>query len=118
MLLPSGERAFIDRGKITDYLLSESHPDGRGKAQFFSQHGFRSERWGILADALLGVGVSNPVVGSVQSAYGVRYVVDGALSCPDGRRPTVRTIWILENGSNSPRLVTAYPIEGERNDDS
>ncbi len=35
-LLPNAERAVVSERKVVDYLLSETHPDGRGKARFFS----------------------------------------------------------------------------------
>lgn len=89
MRLPDAERAQVDRVKIVDYLLSLSHPDGSGKATFFMQFGFRAERWESLAAALKEVGVSNPVVGAVESPHGTRYTVDGLLRAPDGRTPMV-----------------------------
>ena len=38
------------------------------------------------------------------------YAIDGALDTPDQRRPLVRSVWALEQGSEAPRLVTAYPL--------
>jgi hypothetical protein len=108
-MLPDGDRAYADRAKITDYLLSPSHPDGSGKAAFFMRFGFRTEQWGALSAALKEVGVSNPVAGTVESPHGTRYTVDGLLRTPDGRIPMVRTVWIVEPG-NPPRLITAYPL--------
>jgi len=48
----------------------------------------------------------------VESRYGKRYSVDGVIETPDKRqpRPNLRTVWILETGSNAPRLITAHPI--------
>lgn len=109
MMLPDADRARVERTKLTDYLLSLSHPDGRSKAQFFMSFGFRSEDWRILAEALRVVGASNPIVAVVESPHGARYTINGALQTPDGRTPIVRTVWIMEPG-NSPRLVTAYPL--------
>lgn len=40
MTLPDSDRAHVDRSKITDYLLSTSHSDGRGKAVFFTGFGY------------------------------------------------------------------------------
>ena len=40
MMLPDADRARVERTKLTDYLLSLSHPDGRSKAQFFMSFGF------------------------------------------------------------------------------
>lgn len=45
MMLPDRDRARVDRTKITDYLLSLSHPGGRGNAAFFLGFGFRVEAW-------------------------------------------------------------------------
>ena len=110
MLLPNRDRAHVDRNKVTDYLLSLSHPDGSSKAEFFMSFGFKVEEWNILANALRTVGTSNPVVTTVESGYGVRYTVDGNMETPDSRNPSVRTVWFLESGKSAPRLITAYPI--------
>jgi len=42
---------------------------------------------------------------------GIKYIVDGRLSTPSGKKVTVRTVWIVDKGSENPRLVTAYPGE-------
>jgi hypothetical protein len=109
MQLPNADRAQVDRVKVTDYLLSATHPDGRGKAAFFEHFGFKGEDWEVLAAALREVGVSNPVSGLVKSQYGARYTVDGAMRTPSGSTPMVRTVWVVEPG-RPPRLVTAYPL--------
>ena len=109
MVLPGSAAARVDREKIAGYLLSLSHPDGRTKAEFFMRFGFRAERWEELAEVLRTAGISNPVVEVVESAHGVRYTVDGSIQAPDGRKPQVRTVWIVEPGSHGPRLITAHP---------
>ena len=109
MKLPYAEHARVDREKITDYLLSPSHPDGASKEAFFTSYGFRAEEWEIFADTLRRHGQTHPVVAMVDSNYGSRYSIDGILETPDGRHPVVRTVWILNKGSTEPRLVTAYP---------
>ena len=99
----------MDRATIVGYLLSPSHPDGCVKARFFARFGFRNADWEILAEALRLIGAANPVVGILESPWGVRYTVDGLLRCPDGRSPHVRTVWIVEHRTSRPRLVTAHP---------
>lgn len=42
MRLPNGARAEIDERKLTDYLLSMTHPIGRFKAKFFQSVGFEA----------------------------------------------------------------------------
>ena len=108
--IPDRAHSRVDRAKIVDYLLSTMHPDGRAKAEFFLRFGFRAERWQELADALREVGASNPVAGLVETDYGLRYTVDGPMRAPDGRAPHVRTVWIVELGGVSARLITAHPL--------
>ena len=108
--LPHADQARVDREKITDYLLNPVHPDASGKADFFGRFGFRVEQWWILADALRRHGAGHPVANMVESAYGTRYNIEGVLETPDGRNPRARTVWILEQESTAPRLITAFPI--------
>ena len=77
MKLPYAEHVRVDREKVTDYLLSPSHPDGASKANSFTRHGFRVENWQILAEALRKHGQTHPVVKVVDSNYGSRYSIDG-----------------------------------------
>lgn len=98
----------VDESKIVEYLLS--HPNGQGKAAFFLGFGFLPNAWKELAEALKQQAWSNPIASVVDSVYGTRYSVDGELQTPIGRRPRVRTVWILESGSNEPRLITAHPV--------
>jgi hypothetical protein len=51
--LPNLENAQIPRSKITDYLLSVTHRDGRHKAAFFTRFGFSVDKWEIMSAALL-----------------------------------------------------------------
>jgi hypothetical protein len=46
-----------------------------------------------------------------ETGFGPRYEVEGELSCPDDRRPRVRTVWQMDKGHIAPRLITAYPLE-------
>jgi hypothetical protein len=47
---------------------------------------------------------------SIVTRHGTKYVVDGLLATPSGRSVAVRTVWIIEDASLPPRLVTAYPL--------
>ncbi|MBM4081754.1 MAG: hypothetical protein FJ272_04140 [Planctomycetes bacterium] len=109
MKLPNAEYARVERKKIVDYLLNPSHPDGWSKAEFFSAFGFRPDNWQVLADALRSHGQTRPVTRAVESAHGTRYTVEGQIETPQGRRPRVRTVWIVERGGRAPRLITAHP---------
>jgi hypothetical protein len=107
--LPNAARARVDSRKITEYPLCPTHPDGASKAGFFSKLGFHTEDWMVLAGALRSHGAAHPVVRMVESTFGTRYTVEGPLETPSGRRPSVRTVWVVDQGSDTPRLITAYP---------
>lgn len=109
MRLPNAAEAQVDGEKITEYLLSANHPDGRSKAEFFSRFGFGLGNWQVLMVALRQHGANCPVVEVVESSYGARYVVEGEIETPDGRNPQLRSVWIMAGARTTPRLITAYP---------
>jgi hypothetical protein len=111
MKLPNSNLAIVEREKIREYLLNEAHPDNGGKALFFFGLGFSRAEWLTLANAPLRLAQENEVAISMESSHGIKDIVDGRLSTPSGKRATVRTVWIVDKGSENPRLVTAYPCE-------
>ncbi len=107
--LPNAELAVIDAAKVRDYLLSESHPVGRFKAEFFRALGFRPERWQDLELALRKHAMQHEALPGDRSEYGTKYEVTGVLSGPEGRTAEVLVAWIVPTGENVPRLITAQP---------
>jgi hypothetical protein len=103
------EQAIVDPRKISDYLLSLTHPEGRTKARFFCSHGFAPERPEELASALLLHARENSVRLSRRNIFGNIHTVQGPLRTPDGRNPVIDSVWIIEFGTELPRLITAYP---------
>jgi uncharacterized protein DUF6883 len=114
MRLPRFEQAIIPRRKLTEYLLSSTHHDGRSKAAFFASLGFTVEAWETLADALRRHVAEHDIATTEATPFGMSYTVEGALLAPDGRRPLVRVVWFIETGETIPRLVTAYPLKGAK----
>ena len=112
MRLPNAEKALVEREKITEYLLSTTNPGGRSKAFFFLRFGFSAGSWDVFAEALKLQGSTHEVVRTVETVHGPRYYVDGIIETPDGRNPRVRTVWQVDPGSDSPRLITAHPSMG------
>jgi len=111
MKLPNYEQALVPQAKITAYLLSLNHEDGRSKARFFMSFGFTVEQWQTLAEALLAHAAAHEITKIEPSPFGMRYVIEGIISAPDGRTPQIRTVWFIEDGEDRARLVTAYLLE-------
>jgi hypothetical protein len=110
MELPHASNAIVPRKKVEDYLLNLSHPIGGGKARFFLHFGFRREEWNTLAEAFQKHALENPVADLISDPDGGTYLVEGPLDTPSGRKPRVRTVWLIETGELAPRFITAYPL--------
>ena len=111
MKLPNANRAIVERAKVVDYLLNAAHPDNGGKAQFFEQLGFQRTQWEALAEAFQTMARLAEVVTSEESPHGRKYVMVGQMQTPVGKPTRVQTIWIVDRGGETPRLVTAYPSQ-------
>ena len=109
MKLPNLEDASVKAEKITDYLLSAAHPNGRHKAKFFTSFGFSVDSWQQLAGALIQHARENEVARTEPSPFGIRYVINGTIISPDCRNPTIRSVWFIEAGQTVPCFVTAAP---------
>lgn len=108
MQLPLIDVAVVPAAKITGYLLSEAHPDGRSKATFFRRLGFGRDRPDVLQAALLRA-ARNADMAESAFAYGLKYVGVGMLPCPGARLVRVVTVWVLRDGQPPPYFLTAYP---------
>ena len=107
--LPNAERAIVEDAKLAGYLLDLAHHDGDSKARFFLAHGFRTDWPADLRAALIAHGQAHPVASVRSLPYGMRYAVVGPLTPPDGTTRSLRTVWQVDNGTDFPRLITAYP---------
>ena len=111
MKVPNAQQAIVPRAKIIDYLLSDTHRDGRHKAVVYRQFGFVHDNWQELAAVLKQHALDHDFVREEPSPFGRRFVVEGIILCPDGRQPRLRSVWFLRNEETIPRFVTAYPIK-------
>jgi len=113
MKMPYCESAVVKPEKITDYLLSAAHPNGRHKAKFFMGFGFSTAIWQQLANALAQHAIEHEATNVEPSPFGMRYVIEGKIISPDRRNPFIRAVWFIETGGKIPYFVTAYPLEGK-----
>ncbi len=110
MKLPLVNEAEVPRAKIVSYLLDANHRSGKSKARFFAGHGYASEHWQELAEALRTHASENDVVKQETTPLGVRLVVEGPLTLRDGVVALMRSVWFIESGERAARLATAYPL--------
>ncbi len=112
MKLPNHEYAYIPIEKLKNYLLSETHKDGRSKAKLLTRFGYRSDSIEILEHDLLMIAHTCDVKAAIQSEHGTKYVIEGILQSPTGLQRLMTTVWIIELQESKPRFVTAYPSDG------
>lgn len=108
MKLPAAERAVVDPAKVRDYLLSTEHPVGRAKAKFFVQSGFDRANWTMLQDQLLRLASEDAELGDT-TQFGQKFVTRGTIQAPALGAIALVAVWIVLNGEDFPRFVTAYP---------
>ena len=72
---------------------------------------FKLEAWEKLATALLNHAQQHEVVEIVPTPFGQNFVIEGALTGPDGRTPGVRAVWFIANREEIATLATAYPLD-------
>ena len=109
MKLPNADKAIVEHEKVAGYLLNAAHPDNGGKADFFIQLGFSREQWKTLAAAVKALTVESEVTLCTESPHGKKFVLIGRIQSPGGKSPLVQSIWIVDKGRDTARLVTAYP---------
>ena len=110
MKIPNAEHAIVDIRKLREYCLNPQNEEGKHKAhQFYVKIGMGVDNAEELRDALLqAVQTANAQLGK-NDVYGQRYTIDFTLNW-HGRQATIRSGWIIDRGSEVPRLVTAYPL--------
>ena len=110
MKLPNRKNAYIPKGKLIDYLLSENHPVDGSKAKFFRGLGFNEDNIDQLTRMLLGIGKKNDVKNIRNFIYGTNYMIEGTIKSPIGKTVKIITVWFRKTEESRPSFVTAYPV--------
>jgi len=110
MTIPNAEHALVDIRKLRDYCLNPTHDDGKHKARLFAAAlGMTRNDAGDLRDVLLQAVRTQEAQLGRRDEYGQRYIVDFMLQWRS-KRAMIRSGWIIEHGSNTPRLTSCYPL--------
>ncbi|MBI3923675.1 MAG: hypothetical protein HY318_19805 [Armatimonadetes bacterium] len=109
MKIPNREKAEIAPEKLTEYLLNADHRRGGSKAQLLSEFGYHPANWHRLVYDLREFHLSAEVELVRETLYGTRYEIRAPLLTPVGRWLTLRTIWQIDEGTDTPRMITLFP---------
>jgi uncharacterized protein DUF6883 len=110
MRIPNAEEAEVDIRKLRDYCLDPEHPEGKHKAQLFAAtFGISANDADELREILLRSVKAQEAKLGRRDSYGQRYIIDFMLEWR-GKRAMVRSGWIIEYSSDTPRLTTCYPL--------
>ena len=108
MTIPHADRAVVDIHKLRDYCLNPLHDEGKHKARVFAAAlGMTADDAQALRDFLLQAVTTHAGDVGFQDTHGQRYVVDFLLEWR-GRQAMIRSGWIIEHGSDIPRLTSCY----------
>ena len=108
MKLPNGEKAVVDIAKLRDYSLNAQHEGGSHKARVFrSALGIDTDDAEWLREQLLEIAREGEAVEVAASVFGRRFNIDFVLIRGE-KSVTIRSSWIVEYGTDFPRLTTCY----------
>lgn len=110
MLIPNANNAVVDIRKLREYCLNPEHDDGKHKARLFlSILGMTAENAEELCEILLEVVKTHEAQLGRQDQFGQRYTLDFTIEWQN-KSGILRSGWIVEHGSEIPKLTTCYPL--------
>jgi hypothetical protein len=108
MKLPNPHKAVVEIGKLRDYSLNVNHTVGKHKARVFKAAlGLTVQQADWLRNRALEVAVTGDARPGTSSVFGDTYVIDAWITYK-GRTALVRFSWIVEFGTDFPRLTSCY----------
>src|SRR5437868_6618239 len=105
--IPNYQQAVIPRDKLERYALNPDHDPGKHKARVFrSALGFEQNDWEVLCQRILAELPFHAAGFKGKTPYGERYQVILPIAGLNGKTKDVLTAWIVETGSDLPKLTT------------
>ncbi len=99
---------MVDIAKLRDYSLNLNHSVGGNKARVFrAALGLTVEQADWLLERALEIAVTGEAAHGALSVFGDKYVIDAWLTYK-GKTALVRFSWIVEFGTDFPRLTSCY----------
>ncbi|MBC8042871.1 MAG: hypothetical protein IAF08_05445 [Rhizobacter sp.] len=108
MKLPNGDKALVPTAKIEGYALNFKHEKGKHKARVFKAAlDITIENAAVLHAALHSAARNSDAQFEETTAFDDKYIIDFEMTTEKGSA-TVRSAWILDKGSDTPRLTSTF----------
>ncbi len=108
MKLPNAGRATVEIGKLLDYSLNPAHDVGKHKARVFQAAlGITRADAEWLRQRILDAVRNGEARPGRLSPFGQTYTVEVVMT-RGKMSATILTSWIVENGTDFPRLTSCY----------
>lgn len=108
MRIPNSHNAVVEIEKLRDYSLNPNHPVGQHKARVFSAAlsiTLKDAEW--LRKQALQIASNDDAQLGPASVFGDKYVIDSVVERKE-KSAIVRFSWIIEYGTDFPRLTSCY----------
>jgi hypothetical protein len=107
--MPNSAKALVAPEKISRYLFNVDNPIGKNKAKVFKAAlGYDLATGDDFIKAISEAIVGKDYVAHEITPWGEQYKIDVSIKGPNGATKVVRTTWMIDNGSDKPRFITAY----------
>ena len=108
MKLPNPHKAVVEIEKLRDYSLNPNHSVGGHKARVFKAAlGLTVHDAAWLRERALEIAVTGEAIPGSASVFGHKHVIDAWIT-HKGMTALVRFSWIIEFGTDFPRLTSCY----------
>ena len=108
MRIPNSHKAVVDIAKLRDYSLNPNHPVGQHKARVFrAALGITLKDAELLRGLALEIASNDNAKRGAASVFGDKYVIDSVVE-HGGKSAVIRFCWIIEFGTDFPRLTSCY----------
>ena len=108
-VLPNADKAVISMEKLVNYVLNTEHPIGKHKAYLFKEVlGYSVGTARNLAVKIMDEIYNFPAIFKGSDRFGNKYEIIMNIEGINGRTAPVITAWIIDSGSDVPRLTSAY----------
>ena len=108
MRIRNFHKAIVEIEKLRDYSLNPNHPVGQHKARVFKAAlgiTLKDAEW--LHEQALRIASNEDAKRGAASVFGDKYVIDSIVE-HEGKSALVRFSWIIEFGTDFPRLISCY----------